>query len=135
MTRAQRVVGIIAGGFLTLSAFAHSILGGRAILAEMTAANVPADLLRGALVGWEFGGVAMLAFGVLVLRAFASRRVSASGDSGLATVRVIAASYVLFGSAAFLYSDFDPFFLVFVLPGWMLAYAGWRGASGAGRAA
>ena len=61
MSRTRRVVGIVVGVFLLLSAVAHSLLGGEALRAELTAAQVPPDLLRGALIGWYFGGAAMLA--------------------------------------------------------------------------
>ncbi len=60
MSRTRRVVGIVVGVLLLLSAVAHSLLGGEALRTELTAAQVPPDLLRGALIGWYFGGAAML---------------------------------------------------------------------------
>lgn len=117
----RRVLGIVVAVLIVLSAVAHSLLGGAAMQAELAAAHVPADLLRGALVGWHFGGAAMLAFGVIVLATFA-RRQGASAAS-LLPARIVALVYLLFGAAALAVSDFDPFFLVFVAPGALLALA------------
>lgn len=125
MSRSRRVVGIVVGVFLLLSALAHSLLGGEALRAELTAAAVPPDLLRGALIGWYFGGAAMLAFGVLVLHAFA-RRADRPAVS-LLPVRIVAATYLLFGAAALAGSGLDPFFLVFVIPGLLLSWAAFAG--------
>lgn len=121
MSRTRSVVGIVVGVFLLLSAVAHSLLGGQALRAELTAAQVPPDLLRGALIGWYFGGAAMLAFGVLVLHAFARR--ADSPAVSLVPARLVAGTYLLFGGAALAGSDFDPFFLVFVIPGLLLSWA------------
>lgn len=132
MSRTRRVAGIVAGVLILLSAVAHSVFGGAAMQKELAAAHVPEDLLRGALVGWEFGGAAMLAFSLIVLYAFA--RPAGSSAVQLAPVRVVAATYLLFGAAALAVSDFDPFFLVFVVPGLLLAGATWphRATSPAG---
>lgn len=37
------------------------------------------------------------------------------------------AGYLLFGSWAFVMRNFEPFFLVFLVPGAMLVFAGWPG--------
>ena len=121
MSRTRRVVGIVVGVFLLLSAVAHSLLGGQALRAELTAAQVPPDLLRGALIGWYFGGAAMLAFGILVLLAFI--RQADSPAIALVPARIVAATYLLFGIAALAWSGLDPFFLVFVIPGLLLSWA------------
>ena len=129
MPRLRRVLGIVVGALLILSAVAHSLLGGKGMREALVAAHVPADLLRGAMIGWYFGGVAMLAFGVVVLHTFAGRR----GAAGVALFpsQVVAVIYLVFGAAALLLTDFDPFFLVFVVPGLLLALAAsGRGATG-----
>lgn len=121
MTKLRRVVGVVVGVFQVVSAAAHSLLGGAALRTELTAARVPDDLLRGALVGWQFGGAAMLAFGLIVVHAFAGR--AGGGAISMLPARVVALTYLLFGVAALAVSDFDPFFLVFVIPGLLLAWA------------
>ena len=127
MSRTRKVSGIVAGVLLVLSAGAHSLLGGAALRAELVAANVPGDLLRGVMIGWHFGGVAMLAFGGIVLHTFLRRRETA--PASLVPARIVAATYLLFGAGALVLTGFDPFFLVFVVPGLLLALASY----GAGR--
>jgi hypothetical protein len=117
----RRIAGLVVGGFLALSAFAHSLLGGAELRAELTAAQVPQDLLRGALIGWYFGGAAMLAFSALVLHTFARRTEGAVAS--LVPARIVALTYLLFGLVAFAVSGFDPFFLVFVIPALLLSWA------------
>lgn len=117
----RRVAGLVVGGFLALSAFAHSLLGGSQLRSELSAAQVPPDLLRGALIGWYFGGAAMLAFAALVLHTF-TRRADGTAAS-LVPARIVALTYLLFGLLAFAVSGFDPFFLVFVIPALLLSWA------------
>jgi len=121
MSRTRRIVGTVVGVLFVLSALAHSLLGGKAMRTDLVAAQVPADLLQGALVGWHFGGVAMLAFGCIVLLTFVRRR-NADG-AALLPARIIAATYLAFGGGAFFYTKFEPFFLVFLVPGMLLAFA------------
>ncbi len=130
MSQARRVIGIVVGVLLVLSAVAHSALGGATLRAALAGAGVPDDLLRGALVGWHFGGAAMLAFGAIVLHTFARRR-AADGVS-LVPARMIGATYLIFGTGALVLSDFDPFFLVFIAPGLLLALAASPRRDGAG---
>ena len=73
--------------------------------------------------GWNFGGVAMLAMGLIAILHFTER---ARGEKVSRTpVRVIACAYVAFGSVAILVTG-DLFFLVFVVPGVLLAAASSR---------
>jgi hypothetical protein len=128
MSQTRKVIGIVVGVLLVLSAGAHSFLGGAAIRSELLAANVPADLLRGATIGWQFGGVAMLAFGGIVLHTFVRRREAA--PVSLVPARIVAATYLLFGAGALVLTGFDPFFLVFVVPGLLLALASYGAGTG-----
>jgi len=121
MSQVRRVIGIVVGVLIVLSAVAHSALGGATIRASLAAAGVPEDLLQGALVGWHFGGAAMFAFGAIVLHTFARRR--EAGGVSLVPARIVAMTYLLFGAAALVVSEFDPFFLVFIAPGALLALA------------
>ena len=121
MSRTRAVLGLTAGVMLILSSAAHSILGWRALSGELAAAHVPAELVLGLQVGWQFGGVAMLAFGVILLGLFARRW---RGEPvSLLPAAIVAAAYLGFGGWALLASNFDPFFLVFIVPGVLLALA------------
>jgi hypothetical protein len=108
-----------AGLLLLASSLAHSLLGWPQIRPQLVAAGVPEDLVGALAAGWHFGGVAMAAFGVIVLLAW---RRSRHGDAaGLEAVAVVAAAYLAFGTAAFVMRSFAPFFLIFIVPGAGLA--------------
>jgi hypothetical protein len=115
------ILGLIAGIVLILSSAAHSLLGWPQVRTELAAANVPADLAFGLKAGWLFGGVAMLALGIITTAFFAGRL---RGDAVSSLVPgVIAAVYVVFGGWALVANGFNPFFLVFVVPGILIALA------------
>jgi uncharacterized membrane protein YhaH (DUF805 family) len=122
-------LGRIAGAILVLSSGAHSLLGWKALNAELAAAQVPPQLVFGLKVGWHFGGVAMLAFGIIALALFAARlqgrRVS------LFPALVTSVAYLGFGTWALIASHFNPFFFVFLVPAVLLVVAvgGDRGPS------
>jgi hypothetical protein len=121
MSKWRRGVGIVVGSFMLLSAAAHSLMGGKLLRADLQAAGVPDDLLRGVLVGWHFGGAAMLAFGTIVLLTFGRR--ARSGELSPVPARVVALLYLAFGAGALAVSELDPFFLIFLVPGLLLALA------------
>jgi len=121
MARWRAVLGLIAGAILVLSSGAHSLLGWKALDAELAAAHVPPQLVFGLKVGWHFGGVAMLAFGIMVIALFAARlrgrRVS------LFPALVTSVAYLGFGTWALTSSGFNPFFFVFLVPAALLVVA------------
>jgi hypothetical protein len=121
MTRVKDVLGAIAGAILVLSSGAHSFLGWPSLRTALVAAQTPEDLLRGLAIGWHFAGASMLAFGVIVLAIFAARL--RGNDLATWPAAVVAVLYVAFGVAALVASNFELFFLIFVVPGVMLAVA------------
>jgi len=122
----KRHLMLAAGLLLIASSMAHSFLGWPQIGPQLVASGVPDDLVGALAVGWHFGGVAMAAFGVIVLLAWRRARPGAAGGAGgLEAVGVVAAAYVVFGTAAFVLRSFAPFFLVFILPGVALAACAW----------
>lgn len=121
MARGRAVLGLIAGGMLILSSAAHSLLGWPALRGQLAAVPVPADLLLGLQIGWQFGGLAMLVFGIVVVALFAKRFRGENAATG--TAAVVAAAYLAFGCWALVASRFEPFFLVFIVPGILLALA------------
>ena len=74
MARWRIVLGLVAGVLFVASAAAHSLLGWKALAAELAKVPVPPDLVRGLAIGWHFGGAAMLAFGVIVILLFLEAR-------------------------------------------------------------
>jgi hypothetical protein len=124
MTRARDILGIISAAFLILSSAAHSVLGWRAIHGELAAARVPADLTVGLKIGWEFGGAAMFALGVILLALFLQRL--RGRNASLIPARVVALVYLTFGAWALVASGGEPFFIMFIVQGGVLAIAGFR---------
>jgi hypothetical protein len=113
------ILGLVAGILLILSSAAHSFLGWQGLGNELSAAHVPPDLRFGVKVGWQFGGAAMLAFGVMVVGQ-AIRRLRGQ-EAPLLPEIATAALYLGFGGWALVASHGSPFFLVFIVPGLLLA--------------
>lgn len=121
--RARLIIGIVASALLVLSSAAHSIVGAMQMEAEFAKAGVPDDLALGLRAGWQFGGAAMLVFGLIGLDAFVGRLRGRAVP--LRPVLLTAVMYLLFGAWALAMSGFDPFFSVFVVPGVLLLAAAW----------
>ena len=121
MARVRAVLGLIASLIVILSSATHSFLGWSWLRGQLAAARVPPDLTFGLKVGWQFGGVAMLAFGLILLALFV-KRLRGESVSSLAAV-VVAVAYLGFGVWAFFASGFDPFFFIFIVPGILLLAA------------
>ena len=113
--RLRAILGLIGGVILILSSAMHSLLGWKAISAQLTALHAPDDLRLGFGLGWQFGGVAILTFGIMAVTLFA-QRLRGRTVSAFPLV-CIATAYTLFGIAALVVSRFDPFFLIFIVPG------------------
>lgn len=129
MTRLRLALGLLACGFLLVSFGAHTFLGWPALQTELAQTTVPVDLMGALRSGWIFGGVAMAGFGLIagrqLVRAWRGVRDPAW------TVGIIAAVYIGFGLWAMLgRGSVQPFYLVFVVPGLMLAAAAGAVAEG-----
>lgn len=107
---AQMTGGIV----LLLSGVAHGF-GWLQLRLELGAATVPADVTGALAAGWYFGSVAMLAFGLIVVNQ-AWRRLHGEVVSRWPSL-VIGVSYLVYGLAAFVARDFNPFFLLFIVTG------------------
>jgi hypothetical protein len=123
MSRFRPVLGLIAAVVMILSSFAHAFLGWKALGAQLAATNAPADLIGGLRIGWEFGGAAMLTFGIIAARIFLRqlRGVAIDVWPALAT----GVFYLLIGAWALVASNFNPFFMIMIVPGAMLITAAW----------
>ena len=119
--RRRDLIGVLAGVVMILSGLAHSVLGWRAMDAQLKAIDAPADLVLGLLVGWHFAGLAILVFGAIALWTFAGRLAGRAVDTTPALW--IGASYLIYGLGALAVSSWNPFFLVFVVPGLMVSLA------------
>jgi hypothetical protein len=117
MSRLRTLLIVAAGLVLIASSAVHSLLGWPSLLARLTAANAPLDLISGLAMGWHFAGVAMLTFGLLAIWL-------ASVAQGAVSVRipvgVIGLAYIAFAVGAAAAFGFDFIEVVFLTPGALL---------------
>ena len=122
MNRFSVALGVPAGAIMIASSAAHSLLGWPQLRASLARAQTPPDLITGIAVAWHFGGVAMFAFGSLVILLFVD--VLRHRSVSFLPAWLIALLYTVFGCGA-LFVTGNPFFLIFVVPGVLLAAASW----------
>src|SRR5258706_612013 len=118
MAKVRSIFGLIAGIILILSSGAHSILGWKGLSQKLAETNVPADLVFGLKAGWEFGGVAMLAFGIIVVASFVNRLRGRHVSTFPAMV--VAIAFLGIGAWALVASNFAGFFWLFIVIGLLL---------------
>lgn len=121
MQKFRAVLGIVAGAFLILNAFAHSMLGWKAMGEQLAHTNAPADLVAGLRLGWMWGAVPMVVFGILAIGTFLKRL--RGQPAPVFTAALVAAAYLAYGAWAAITTGGDPFFLLFVVPGVLLLVA------------
>jgi hypothetical protein len=114
----KRVLGLIASVILIISSAMHSFMGWPAMESQLKKYDVGNDLITGLKIGWLFGGVAILVFGIIALRTFLRR-------TDTIPAFVIGVVYTLFGAWALVASSFNPFFAIFLVPGLLLIAAAW----------
>jgi ADP-ribose pyrophosphatase YjhB (NUDIX family) len=120
LSHTRSILGIVAGVLMIASSAAHSLLGWPSLRASLAQAGAPDDLAQGLAVGWHWGGAAMVAFACIVLWTFLRRL---QGDAvSLVPPGIVSALYLAFGAAAIAITG-DAFFLVFIVPGLLLAIA------------
>jgi hypothetical protein len=114
-------LGTFGGLIVVASSAAHSLLGWKQLRADLTLTQAPPHLVAAIMIGWHFAGAAMLTFGCIVLWTFANlwRRQRVS----LRPAQLISLVYLAFGVWALVVSKWNPFFIVFVVPGAMLLAA------------
>ena len=122
MAKARNILGLVAVLVILLSSFAHTILGWKSLQPRIAATGAPADLIVGLRIGWQWGGVAMLGFGIICGAIFVHRLRGQSVSSFPAVVTGLL--YIAFGAFALNLSG-NPFFAVFIVPGVLLLFASW----------
>jgi hypothetical protein len=126
VSRIRAVLGLVGGVMLVASSGAHSLLGWPQLEKSLLQQNVAADLVQGLEIGWHFGGVSMLVFGVIAIWLFSE--VLRGRDTSLRAPLLTGLAFVAFGCWALGVSDINPFFIVFIVPGLLLLAASWRTA-------
>lgn len=118
MKKVLTFIGLIAGVIMLSSSGAHSIYGWQEMHAQLEAQKVSADLQRAVQIGWMFGGVAILAFGIIVTFTFWKRLQGRS--LRLFHAGIIGSVYFLFGCWALYVTGYNPFYTIFIVPGLMV---------------
>ena len=119
--KGRNILGLLGGVVLMLSALAHSVMGWQALSAELAKAQAPEDLVLGLQIGWHFGGMAMVAFGLIAISVF--RRALRGESPSMIPIFVMSIAYLLFGVYALFVSKFDPFAFIFIVPAALLGAA------------
>ncbi|MGE3511320.1 MAG: hypothetical protein AB7N65_20815 [Vicinamibacterales bacterium] len=114
-SRLSTIAGVLGALLMLLSAPVHSLSGWPELQSALTSSNASADLVLALRIGWHFAGAAMAGFGLILLHLFLSR--ARGTDGTVVPAWMIGGLYVLFGVTALVVSGFDPFFLVFIVPG------------------
>ena len=122
MARLRSILGLIAAAILFFSAGAHSFLGWKSLPPRIEAFGAPADLVTGLRIGWQFGGAAMLVFGIIAAWVFIQRLRGASVPAF--PMVVIGVVYALYGAWAIGLTG-DAFFAIFIVPAVLLLVASW----------
>ena len=118
------ILGHLGGLLIIVSSAAHSFLGWPSLEASLAGIQASPELITGLRIGWQFGDIAMLTFGCIVILEMRTLRHRRSAV--LWSVLLIGLVYVLFGAWALVISAYELFFAgVFVLPGLMLIWASW----------
>lgn len=108
---------------MLLSALAHGALGWPSVAGALEDAAAPADLIGGVAAGWQFGTLAMVIFGALVL--LGGWRLRRDDVSMVTPLRIVAAGYVLFGAAALVALGPSPPLLSFLVVGVLAGTPTW----------
>lgn len=119
--RIRAVAGLAGGSLLLLSSVAHAFLGWPAVSTAIKDTNATAELTTDIAIGWLFGSVAMLAFGLIVL--LFGVRLWQGKTADRRPVIVIAVCYFGFGLGAFFWTHFHPHFIGFMVIGFIVATA------------
>ena len=117
--KARVILGLLAALLLIASAFAHAFLGWPPFQSILEQAGVDADAIAALEVGWYFGSLAMLAFGAIVF--LAAARAIRGERAATGSLWIIGGAYTAYGAVAYVASDFNPHFLLFVVTGLLVA--------------
>jgi len=105
----------IAAITITLGAYGHGFVGIKPVQAAIEASTLARDVVRVIWIVWYFVSGCMVTFGVLLFWAWPALEAGASSRSSAALI--IGAFYAVTGIAAYLYSGYEPFWLLFVTQG------------------
>ena len=105
----------LAAVTIGLGAFGHGFLGVKPVAAAVAASTLPADIVGVIWIVWYFVSGCMVTFGALLFWAWPGLK---PGFPSRAAVPVIVGVfYIVTGIASYVYSGYEPFWLLFVTQG------------------
>ena len=113
-----RIIPLVGGILVFLSAFAHGFLGWAQLSDELASTNAGPALISGIKAGWFLGSFAMIAFGLIII--VLTTRLLRGAEVSITPIVVIGLTYFAFGLWAYLSNDYRPHFLGFIVPGLMI---------------
>ncbi|MBX7165743.1 MAG: hypothetical protein K1X74_05290 [Pirellulales bacterium] len=119
MHKAPSIAALLGGILVLVSSLGHSLAGGPEILGQLAASKVDPELIAGIAAGWHFGGVCLAAFGLIVITASIAQL--RGRQQSPAPFIIVGLALGLFGAGAFVYRNYQPFFLGFIVAGLICA--------------
>lgn len=113
----RTIIGLVGAIVMTLSSGAHSVMGWAAQRQLLVQLQAPPETIRGLLIGWQFGSVAILSFGVIAALSFV--QVLRGRTPHMRATLIIGFAYTGFGIWAWFLTR-EPFSLVFIVPGMLV---------------
>jgi len=113
------IFGFFVSSVLFSSGCAHGFFGWPPFKDSLLAKQVEPQTIDALAVGWFFGTASMLAFASVVLLQAISQIRGLPAAPGASWI--VAVTYVVFGSCAFVFRDFNSHFILFVLTGVLVA--------------
>jgi hypothetical protein len=103
---------------ITLGSIGHGFVGVKPVRAALDAVTLPPDIMRVLWIVWYWASGTMVMFGLLLFWAWPALKAGSSSRS--APPLIIGVSYVIVGIVSFLYTERDPFWLLFLTQGVLL---------------
>lgn len=119
--KTRAVLAAIGAVLLVASAAAHAFLGWPPFAADLREGGIEPDHITGLAIGWYFGSVAMVGFGLIT--AHAARELYCGRETGVPALGAIGLGYVAYGAVAFAATMHNPHFLGFIAIGLILLAA------------
>jgi len=105
----------LAAVTISLGAFGHGFLGVKPVAAAVAASTLPADIVGVIWIVWYFVSGCMVTFGALLFWAWPGLKPGSPSRAGVAVI--VGVFYAVTGIASYVYSGFEPFWLLFVTQG------------------
>jgi hypothetical protein len=108
---------------ITLGSIGHGFFGVKPVRTALDAVTLPPEIMRVLWIVWYWVSGTMVIFGLLLFWAWPALKAGSSSRS--APPLIIGVSYMITGIVCFLYTNRDPFWLVFLTQGVVILGSMW----------